>query len=735
MNMQHDTLPKSVGSLRVASGGSTVHGTCFLIGPTRALTCSHCLRAPGAAKAADRGTISFTQSGDPADVAFSVAFERFDRDACVDVAVLDLARPVAGTTSLRLANDEISAHPPWETFGHPKVVENAPVWLRGTVDGPYVPPGRGPGAALVSLQMEGDPTAAIEGMSGAPILTEQGVIGILSAQLYKETDGTGLTPAFAKAFASPTRLFSSLLPFLTAIASRSRVFIAYHRSPYETAFVQTLKNCLKVEGHDPFLDLDIDIGEDWALRIREKIQRADVFIPVLTRESIESPMLLQEIRIAYGRSRQTGLPILLPVRDPKLEALPFEFETYLGRLQYAPWSGSSGEADTQAAVDKLTAAVRTRILPVPPTTPDERPGTTSGIASPRRLRPSATALPIDDPFYVERPGDAEAFDRVDADSFALTVYSPPGFGKTSLALRLMDRCARDSRPTFMIDFRGFGRLPKDDEANPGLVLFLNDFAREICRVLKLSLPADPIANPPQIRALLDSAIERFPRLVLILDGLDRLIKRSYAEAFFLPLRSWIDQGIGCSFILCISTEPSNLVSDIMVSPFNIDKGPVLLGAFTRDDIAALAHRANVSLTPGQIDLLYMVTGGHPALTRQALAYVLAPGGGPSPVPTRDQILTRVTSIHDKCGTLDGPFSASLKALLSAIGSIRPLQADDPPLLAVMRSVIANAKLTPREASNADLLVTFGLLRFLGDDAPRRFAALNLAYARFFAAIP
>lgn len=752
MTLQHDALPRSVGRIRVAPGdGGTLHGTGFLITPTRVLTCAHCLGEPGRERAR-RGSISFTQARDAAEVPFDVVFDRFDPEAAIDIAVLAIPRVVEGTACLTLSGEDVGVQPIFKAFGHPLAIDRAPLYLGGTVDGLFSPRPGSADARLLSLSVDGNP-AEIRGMSGAPILTDGGVVGVLSHQLFMRATEGGARPAFSKAFAVPTRILQSIPAFVQSIAGRSKVFLAYRRKTPEAELVASLHEALRAAGHEPFFDLDIPVGEDWARGIQERIEQADAFVPILTPGSIESPMLRQEIRVAYARFRQTGRPILLPVRDPALATLPFELDTYVGRLQYAPWASAR---DTEGTTRAIVAATSSQLIDAPPITPD------APIPSLRRrafqiVRPVTTALPPDDPFYFARPADAEAGRRVSGDKFVLTILSPSEFGKTSLALRLSQRLQRAGRPVAHVDFREFGRLPKDDGENRGYVTFLNDLARSFCASLDIARPSEPIESPPEFKEILLDALREKPRLVVILDGVDRVIERPYAIELFSSIRSWIDSPtLGASFILCIATEPSDLLTDISRSPFNIDKGPVSLGPFDAKAIAVLAERASYPLLEGQVALIHQATGGHPGLTRQALAYVLAPrDDDDADPPTAAQVRDRVAYLHDQCGTLEGPFAASLRALLNEISAFEPESPGDPTLVSVMAKIALGEELKkpeprrhdkgrnrddaarherPRdEQALANMLVTFGLVHRTREPNPR-FVAQSLAYARFFGSL-
>ena len=733
MMQQHDALPRSVGRIRVMpKGGGAVQGTGFLVSPTRVLTCAHCLRGPGSEERVDQGSISFTQARGAPEVPFKVLFDAYEPDAGLDVAVLELPHAVEGTACLSLSGEALASQTDWQTFGHPAVVEGAPLWLGGTVDGPIARHAAGRDGWLLSLRVDGE-SAPIEGMSGSPVLTDQGVVGVLSFQLYKRVGAEGggkPTPGFSRAFAVPTPLFRTIPALRASIAAAAVVFIAYRRDSPAGKLVQELQGALEVAGHEAFLDLDIKVGEDWAKRIEAELGRADVFVPVLTHESLESLMLLEEVRAAYGRWRQTGRPLLLPVRDPTLRVLPFEFDTYLGDLQYAPWGG---EQDTPSATRAIVAGVGNQALePPPPLSMDLRDAQPMGDF--RRIRMWGTALPPDDPFYFERPDDLRAYERLEWEKFVLTVIGPSGFGKTSLAVRLRQRCVGVGRPVLLIDFASFGTLPRDDGENTGYVTFLNDFVRVFCKGLKLPLPPQPIEDPTDVKAILVDATDRMRRLVVILDGVDRMMARPYGEQFFRSIRSWIEAvDLQCSFVLCIATELSDLMVDINTSPFNIDKEPVELEPLDAAAIRSIAERTSCRLTKAQGDLLDLVTGGHPVLTRQALAYVLAPGAGTaSGAPSPEELRDRIADLHKNCGSAQGPFASSLKALWARIDGIHPRVEGDTPLLKVMQKIERNEQLTARETRLSN---DSGPLRARARGGALRPAALRGVQPRLRAVLP
>jgi hypothetical protein len=740
VGLQHDALPRAVGRISAPSAAGRVEGTCFLVTPNRALTCAHCLRGPQGERL-ESGKVTFTQVLGSPSVAFRSIVDELDPAVGLDVAVLELSGPVEGTASLPLSPEDPSSKPTWQSFGHPKSIAYNPLWLGGTVDGRIARYAAGTEGWLLSLSTEGN-LSEIEGMSGSPILTDHGVVGILSHQLYKrEREGAEPAPGFSKTFAVPTRFLLSLPSFSRALKTSSSVFIAYRRNGREAALVKELRSQLTRAGHNAFIDVDMEVGDDWAVRLRDTIVRAQFFVVVLTEESVESPMLVNEIKTAYRQSRYTGRPIILPIRDATLRSLPFEVETYLGQLQYAPWAGEAHTPETSTAI---VSAVTRQVaeLPAEPSPEAGRTPPPPSMNAPLRVRAASNALPLTDPLYAAREGDAEGFDRVDGDRFALAILGPSGFGKTSLAIRLTKKCTELGRPVATIDFRGFGQLPEDDGVHNGYVTFLNDFARILCRSLKLPLPTSRIEDPEDVLYLLEPTLRAQPRLVILMDGADKLVWRSYGVWFLMQCRSLMDDVTQTvSFIFCISTEPQFLIPNTSASPFNVgDQMPVELVPFDRKVLRTLLNQGRLALDDPGLEIIYHVTGGHPLLTRQALVHVFGsrPATDPGDESLRGDVVVRrrLEDLEARCGDINGgPFSAHLRTLLDRLEKPHnpPPSGPKPPTpLAVLKKVVREDRGFRPDASEERVLrklMSLGVVRQVRDARPW-YQILGAAYATF-----
>lgn len=95
----------------------------------------------------------------------------------------------------------------------------------------------------------------------------------------------------------------------------AKVFISYKRNvepdhPFAHALYRQLS-----QNHQAFLDeKEILVGERWAERIKNEIEAADYLVLLISRHSIESGMVVEEIKIAEAARKRNGKPAVLPIR-------------------------------------------------------------------------------------------------------------------------------------------------------------------------------------------------------------------------------------------------------------------------------------------------------------------------------------------------------------------------------------------------------------------------------------
>ena len=118
--------------------------------------------------------------------------------------------------------------------------------------------------------------------------------------------------------------------------THSRIFISYrHREPDEK-LARFIAKSLEDRGHHVFMDIRMPVGTNWVNKIEDEIKAADFFIVLLSRESIRSEMVRQEVKLAHGFYKEKGLQIL-PVRVAFRGELPYDLGAYLDTIQYTIW--------------------------------------------------------------------------------------------------------------------------------------------------------------------------------------------------------------------------------------------------------------------------------------------------------------------------------------------------------------------------------------------------------------
>ncbi|MDP2310633.1 MAG: trypsin-like peptidase domain-containing protein [Pseudomonadota bacterium] len=170
-------------------------GSAFLVGPSLALTCAHCLRARDGF--ADRVTLEFPLHDPPRTVEAVVIPERFDER--LDVALLRLAAPV-DLPFLGLGRRP-PRDAPWRSVLFPSGADDAiTVGLPGDVV--TEPNHRFYEVPAMELRLA-EAGEDLVGVSGSPVLCGGRIVGIVSAQLKKQGAGGGARPAYERLYAVP----------------------------------------------------------------------------------------------------------------------------------------------------------------------------------------------------------------------------------------------------------------------------------------------------------------------------------------------------------------------------------------------------------------------------------------------------------------------------------------------------------------------------------------------------
>jgi hypothetical protein len=500
-----------------------------------------------------------------------------------------------------------------------------------------------------------------------------------------------------------------------AIKIPAHFFLSYRRrAERDAGLAEFLRERLAAAGHKVFIDVDMPLGTRWSEEINRQIDRADFLVVILSKETVESEMVLAEVRLAHQRQTQEGRPLILPVRVDYTSPLGYELGAYLDPLQYELWRTPADNARISTAI--LKAAIR-----------KEQPEAKQESAAPsferateaashpqpsvdRRafVNPSGSMLP-NDPFYVTRAAD-KIIDRLAGErGTTLVIKAPRQIGKSSLLVRYMKASMAAGKRLAFIDLQGLAEAQLADYPS-----FLACFAKILLQRLRLpSGDLPPLESGFDVTNLVESRI--FPEIeepiLLALDEADRLLGRPWQTDFFGMLRIWHNNRwqpgwSDVDLALVIATEPYLLVASEHQSPFNV--GEVAnLPPFDLPAVQKLNHHYGEPLRRSECEQLYQLLHGHPYLTRVALHRLIT---------TEGLLWSRLVETADDD---DGPFADHLKALL--------MRLDRAGLAEVMHQVIRRGQLPGNDWKVFYRLKGAGLVLEETDC----FVPANLLYARFF----
>ncbi len=260
-------------------------------------------------------------------------------------------------------------------------------------------------------------------------------------------------------------------------------------------------------------------------------------------------------------------------------------------------------------------------------------------------------------FYIERSADRLALEAIKRQGVTITIRAPYQMGKTSLLSRLVNKASKEGKKVATLNFQSFDKSS---------LTHASTFFRQFCIWLSDELNIEDQTEDFWKRSLGNVQLcthyisryifkETQMPLLIAIDDVNAIIDADFRSDFFDMIRSWHNrrsvskQWSKVDIILATSTEPSLLISDIPISPFNIG-GTVVLDDFTPEQISELNDRHGSVLTRDREQQLITILGGHPYLVRQAL-YLIASG----------RMSTGDMSTHTIAD--DGPFRDHLHILL------------------------------------------------------------------------
>ena len=92
-----------------------------------------------------------------------------------------------------------------------------------------------------------------------------------------------------------------------------QVFISYRHVEPDESLANALAAALEEREHPVFVDSRIEVGTRWVAEIERQIRASSFFVVILSRDSIRSDMVRQEVALAHDLE-QAGKMRILPIR-------------------------------------------------------------------------------------------------------------------------------------------------------------------------------------------------------------------------------------------------------------------------------------------------------------------------------------------------------------------------------------------------------------------------------------
>ena len=410
------------------------------------------------------------------------------------------------------------------------------------------------------------------------------------------------------------------------------VFISYrHLEPDSKIANQFFKGIVEAD-HEAFLASDsIDLGDDWADKIRDALENCDYFLLLLSEKSLESDMVTEEVRRAkkLRDTRPNRKPTILPIRiNLSLdEDINYDLAGYLNRIQQRFWNSNE---DTERLLKEILEIINRSEQPQ--VARDRKDRITAKDShkplpnAPLELDVPAGRVSLQSKFYISRQREQSFIQDVLKPGALLRIKAPRQFGKTSLAARIIDFARKKGHEVVSLSFQLLDenaitnldlllkQLCAHSSMQLGLPVVVSDFWKDKYLGLKMKC-SNYFENH-----ILKKTEKPF---VLAIDEADRLFgNEDVSSDFYSMLRVWNETATDnelwkkLKLIITYSTE-ANLSLPALQSPLNVGS-EISLREFTFEEVKELAEKHLLTWNQKEINLLIDMIGGYPFLVRKAM---------------------------------------------------------------------------------------------------------------------
>jgi DNA-binding SARP family transcriptional activator len=405
-------------------------------------------------------------------------------------------------------------------------------------------------------------------------------------------------------------------------AGQSIVLLYRRDAQPDERVLQLMETELRQRGCYVFVDRSGATGVEWAREIERQIEAADIVIPLLSAESMQSETLAGQVQLAdEAAHEQDGRPRLLPVRIDYTGPLPHgSLAAILDPLVYVLWRGPGDDAHL---IEQLLATLEE--APPPVRTPRSR------------LEAIGGAVPLDSRFYIARRTDPEFHEAIARRDSIVLVKGARQMGKTSLLGRGLEQARQAGQRVLFTDFQ---------QLNAAHLESAESFYQVVGAVVADQLGLDMFPNEVWDSRLGPSMnFNRYVRrqvlgqiaepIVWGLDEVEQLATCDFGSEVFGLLRSWHNQRVTdpsgpwnrLTLAIAYATEAHLLITNLNQSPFNVGTR-LTLEDFTVGEVAELNDRYGSPLQDAaEVSRFHHLVSGQPYLVRCGLQAISADGIG------------------------------------------------------------------------------------------------------------
>jgi hypothetical protein len=450
---------------------------------------------------------------------------------------------------------------------------------------------------------------------------------------------------------------------------KKKIFISYKRNiePDEPVAVSVFNKFR--QKHDVFIDQTMLLGTRWAKQIEAQLRKTDYLVSFISKESVNSDMVLEEIETAYGLYKKYKKPIIIPVRMKYTGRLVYPLSAYLNSINYFLWENEGDTAELFFQLEQAFSGQEISNRKIVKKTKTPNPKTLvepSPRATPITLESPDTSMDVHSRYYIERDGDQIALDAIQQQGVTITIKGPRQMGKSTLLNNIVECALGAGKKVTMLDFQ---LMEMSTLSNPRA--FYQQFCRWLSSELGLSDRVDqywkePLGNPKICSNYVSEYLLKNIKqpLVIAMDEVEKIFDTDFRSDFFGMLRNWHNQRANTAawkkldLALVTSTEPYLFITNLNQSPFNV--GEIIdLEDFDHTQIHELNVRHGRPLTSSDEIILQELLGGHPYLIRKSLYMIAA---------NKISFVDLVRRAADD----DGPFGDHLRSYLFKLHSNKEL---------------------------------------------------------------